>query len=82
MKDTVTGFGGGVVPVLYLEAEFIIDDDRGKKPIIYSDLVGFTERAFPQTHPQQTAIFGTVCLFRKVAVTFNYPNNIHIEKLK
>ncbi|MDP2632301.1 MAG: hypothetical protein Q8P25_01100 [Candidatus Curtissbacteria bacterium] len=82
IKDTVMGFGGGVVPVLYLEAEFIIDDDHGKKPIIYKDLVGFTERAFPQTHPQQTAIFGTVGLFRNVAVAFNYPNNIHLEKLK
>ena len=79
-KGEMTGFGGAKVEVLILEAEYEIDDKRGDKPIIYRDLVAFTKRAFPQTHPQQTAIFGTIGLFRNVRVTFNYPKNIHIEK--
>lgn len=79
-KATLTGFGGGKVPVLILEADYEIDDKRGKKPIVYRDLVGFTQQSFPQTHPQQTAIFGTIGLFRDVKVTFDYPKNIHIVK--
>lgn len=81
-KSSLTGFGGGKVSVLILEAEYEINDKSGKKAIIYRDLVGFTQQAFPQTHPQQTAIFGTVGLFRNVQVTFNHPRNIHIEKLR
>jgi|SRR3990167_3031922 len=80
-KDTVTGFGGGKVSVLYLEAEYVIDDKSGKEPIIYRDFAGFTQYPFPQTHPQQTAIFGTIGLFKNVRVTFSFPRNIHIEKL-
>ena len=79
-KGIVTGFGGGKVEVLFLEAEYEIDDKSGKKSITYRDLVAFTKRSFVQTHPQQTAIFGTIGLFRNVKVTFNYPKNIHIEK--
>lgn len=79
---TLTGFGGSQVPVLILEAELEIDDKSGKKPIIYRDLVGFTKQKFPQSHPQQTAIFGTIGLFRNVQVNFRYPNNIHIEQFK
>ena len=77
-KGEVIGFGGGKVEVLLLEAEYEIDDKKGKKPIIFRDLVAFTKRSFPQTHPQQTAIFGTIGLFRNVKVTFNYPKKIHI----
>jgi hypothetical protein len=79
-KSSLTGFGGGKIPVLILEAEYEINDNSGKKSIVYRDLVGFTKQAFSQTHPQQTAIFGTVGFFRNVQVTFNYPENIHIER--
>ncbi len=65
-KGEVTGFSGAKVEVLLLEAEYEIDDKREKRPIIYRDLVAFTKRSFPQTHPQQTAIFGTIGLFRNV----------------
>lgn len=82
IKDTIRGFGGGRVEVLILEAEFVIDDNKGKKPIIYKDFLGFTKGKFPATHPQQTAIFGTIGLFRNVQVTFSFPRKIHIEKLK
>ncbi len=80
-KSLLTGFGGGKVEVLILEAEFIIDDNKSKSPIIYKDLVGFTKNQFSLSHPQQTAIFGTIGLFRNVQVTFDYPRNIHIERL-
>lgn len=82
LKDTITGFGGAKVEVLILEAEFVLDDNKGGKPIIYKDFLGFTKGQFPQSHPQQTAIFGTIGLFRNVEVTFDYPRNIHIERLK
>lgn len=81
-KDTITGFGGAKVEVLILEAKFVIDNNKGKTPIIYKDFLGFTKGQFPQSHPQQTAIFGTIGLFRNVQVTFDYPRNIHIERLK
>lgn len=81
-KQTIlTGFGGGKVPVLILEAEYEIEDKSGKRPVIYRDLVGFTKQSFPESHPQQTAIFGTIGLFRNVEVNFRYPSNIHIERL-
>lgn len=79
-KGIVTGFGGGKVKYYFWKAEYEIDDKSGKKPIVYRDLVAFTEQAFPQTHPQQTAIFGMIGLFRNVKVTFDYPKNIHIER--
>ncbi len=79
-KGAVTGFGGGRIEVLFMEAEYEIHDNSRKKPIIYRDLVAFTRQAFAQTHPQQSAIFGTIGLFRNVKVTFDYPSNIHIEK--
>lgn len=80
-RDIVKGFGGGSVEILIMEAEYIIDDNRGKKSIIYKDWIGFTKNQFSQTHPQQTAIFGTIGLFRNVEVNFRYPVNIHIERL-
>lgn len=80
LKSTITGFGGAKVQVLLVEVEFVIDDQSGKDPMIYQDFVGFTVNSFPVTHPQQTAIFGTVGLFRKVnKVSFEYPRKIHIE---
>ncbi|MDO8487242.1 MAG: hypothetical protein Q7S45_03040 [Candidatus Curtissbacteria bacterium] len=81
-RDIITGFGGGKVEVFLLQAEFVIDDNSGKEPIIYKDLLGFTKGQFPQTHPQQTAIFGTIGLFRNAQVNFRYPTNIHIEQFK
>ena len=81
-KDFVTGFGGAKVEVLIMKAEYVIDDNKGKSPIIYQDLIGFTKGQFPLSHPQQTAIFGTIGLFRNVQVTFSYPRNIHIETLR
>lgn len=81
-KDFVTGFGGAKVEVLIVVGEFVIDDKSGKKPIIYQDLIAFTKTKFPPSHPQKTAIFGTIGLFRKVQVTFTFPTNIHIENLK
>jgi len=78
-RGNMTGFGGGKVEILILEAEYEIDDKSGKKPIVYRDLLAFTRTPFPQTHPQQTAIFGTIGLFRNVKVAFSYPKNIHIE---
>ena len=80
IKDTVRGFGGGIVTIYVVEAEYEINDNSGKTPIIYRDLIAFTQTSFPQTHPQQTAIFGTIGLFRQVKVAFDFPNNIHIEK--
>ncbi len=82
VKETVKGFGGGSVEVLILQAEFIIDDNKGKKSIVYKDYLGFTKGQFPQSHPQQTAIFGTIGLFRNAQVNFRYPTNIHIEQFK
>lgn len=80
LKSTITGFGGAKVLVLIVEVEFVIDDNSGKSPIVYQDFAGFTKNSFPTTHPQQTAIFGTVGLFRKVnKVSFEYPKRIHIE---
>jgi len=81
-KDFVTGFGGGKVDVFIVEGEFIIDNGNDKPPIVYRDLIGFTQREFPKTHPQQTAIFGTIGLFRNVEILFRYPSNIHIERLR
>lgn len=81
-RDTVTGFGGAKVEVLVVEGEFIIDDKSGKGPIVYRDFMAFTKTSFPVSHPQKTAIFGTIGLFRNVQVTFTYPSNINIEGLK
>lgn len=80
LKDTITGFGGAKVPVLIVEVEFILDDGKGKDPIIYQDFAAFTKNPFPTSHPHQTAIFGTMGLFRKVnKVSFEYPKRIRIE---
>ncbi|OGD98271.1 hypothetical protein A3H87_02025 [Candidatus Curtissbacteria bacterium RIFCSPLOWO2_02_FULL_42_37] len=80
IKNTITGFGGAKVQVLIAEVEFVIDDGRGKEPTVYQDFAGFTANPFPAPHPQQTAIFGTVGLFRKVnEVSFEYPRRIHIK---
>ncbi|MBI2326929.1 hypothetical protein HYU92_01275 [Candidatus Curtissbacteria bacterium] len=81
-KNFITGFGGAKVEVLLTEAEYVIDDNKGKRPIIYRDLIGFTKGQFPLSHPQQTAIFGTIGLFRNVHVEFDFPRNIHIEKFR
>lgn len=78
-KGEITGFGGGKVEALIIDCEYVIDDNSGRKPIVYRDLVGFTKGQFPISHPQQTAIFGTIGLFRNTKVTFNYPKNMHIE---
>lgn len=80
IKETIRGFGGGTVNVYVVEAEYEINDNSGKTPIIYRDLIAFTQTTFPQSHPQQTAIFGTIGLFRQVKVVFDFPNKIHIEK--
>ena len=80
IKNTITGFGGAKVQVLILEVEFVIEDGNEKDPIVYQDFAGFTTKSFPVSHPQQTAIFGTVGLFRKVnRVSFEYPKRIRIE---
>ena len=80
LRNIITGFGGAKVPVLIVEVEFVVDDGSGKNPIVYQDFAGFTKNSFPATHPQQTAIFGTVGLFRKVnKVSFEYPKRIRIE---
>lgn len=80
VRDTVVGFGGGTATVFIVEAEYEINDQSGRSPIVYRDLIAFTQTPFPQSHPQKTAIFGTVGLFRQVKVAFDYPKNIHIEK--
>lgn len=82
IKDKVYGVGGGSIEVYFHEIEFIIDSDNSEKPIIYHDFAGFTYQEFPATMPQQTAILGTIGLFRKVDVTFNYPKSIIIESKK
>ena len=80
LKGTITGFGGAKVQVLMVEVEFVIDDAKTKTPIVYQDFAAFTISSFPVSHPQQTAIFGTVGLFRKVIkVSFEYPKRICIE---
>ena len=81
-SDFITGFGGAKVDVFILDCEYIIDDNKGKQPIIYRDLIGFVQNQFPNSHPQQTAIFGTIGLFRNVSVTFDFPRNIHIEQMR
>ena len=80
INSTITGFGGARISVLIVEVEFVIDDEKTKIPIVYRDFAAFTKNSFPASHPQQTAIFGTVGLFRKVIkVSFEYPKRIRIE---
>lgn len=82
IKDKVYGVGGGSIEVYFHKIEFIIDNGGSDKPIIYQDLAGFTYESFPATMPQQTAILGTIGLFRNVDVTFRFPKSIIVESKK
>lgn len=82
IKSKVYGVGGGYIDVYFHKTGLSIDDGKGGKPIVYSDLVAFTYKKFPATMPQQTAILGTMGFFRHLEVTFRYPKNIFIEAKK
>lgn len=79
IKEKIIGVGGGSIEVYFHKIGFYIHDGSGEKPIIYEDFAAFTYGRFPTTMPQQTAILGTIGLFRHVDVKFIYPEKILIE---
>lgn len=81
IKDIVFGVGGGKLIGYFHDVNFLIEDPKRKeKPIKYSDQVFFVKTSFPTTVPQQTAIFGTVGLFKHTVVTFDFPNVVTINQ--
>jgi hypothetical protein len=81
VKDQIVGFGGAKVPVFFHPVGFYIYDGSKEKPIIYQDFVAFSKGKFPSSMPQQTAILGTIGLFRHLKVTFEFPKQISVALL-
>lgn len=79
-KGEAHGLGGEKIDIYFFKVGLSISDGSKRTPILYKDFVGFTYREFPISMPQQTAILGTVGLFRNVDVTFSYPNYISLRK--
>lgn len=81
-KEQIVGLGGGVTQGFVHEVGFKLENPSDPKDIIkYTDLAVFTKNTFPNTTPQQTAIYGTIGFFRHLMVTFIYPQQIIIETL-
>ncbi len=81
-EGEISGLGGGRIKVYFHKVGFKISDLMEKEePIMYEDYAGFTDKHFPISNPQQTAIFGTVGFFNHLGVCFKYPESIWIEKL-
>lgn len=80
-KDKVYGVGGGSISIRYKQVGLCIEDTVRESKFIYQDFVGFADKPFPLSMPQQTAIFGTIGFFRHLEVTFRYPTSIFINPL-
>lgn len=78
----IIGVGGGVVRGYMHKVGFIIDSEDGEEKIQYEDFAILTKNPFPKTHPQQTAILGTMGFFKHLIVTFYYPKQITISSNK
>lgn len=79
-QDIIRGVGGGKLEGYFHEAGFMINDPRKKEKLItYVDDVFFAEKPFPDTVPQQTAIYGTQGFFKHTIVTFDFPSSINIQ---
>ncbi|MBI3290346.1 hypothetical protein HYZ78_03030 [Candidatus Microgenomates bacterium] len=81
-KEEIEGVGGGTIKGFLHEVGFIVQDYGNTKNVIkYTDYAVFVENAFPESMPQQTAIFGTIGFFRHLMVTFVFPKQIIIDGL-
>lgn len=85
-KQKITGLGGGCIEGYLHRIGFNVSkieekEDR-EQPIIYEDWAVFTNKDFPKTNPQQTAIWGTIGFFNHLAVAFKYPETIFIIDIK
>ena len=80
--ETLIGMGGGKTVGFIHELGYIIEDpDNSKNTIRYKEYVVLTKNSFPETMPQQTAIYGSIGFFRHLMVTFAYPTGIQIQTL-
>ena len=83
LKEEITGFGGGVTRGYTHKVGYFLENPDNFGDIIkHIDYAVFTKSTFPSTMPQQTAIFGTIGLFRHLMVTFIFPKSILIDTLK
>lgn len=81
-KMELRGLGGGVVKGFIHKVGFVVENpDNSKDMIKYTDLAAFTKNPFPETMPQQTAIYGTVGFFKNLMVTFMFPKQIIVDSL-
>lgn len=80
--EKIFGVGGGSINGFAHKVGYLIENpDNTKGAIRYTDFAVFTKNPFPATMPQQTAIFGTIGLFRHLMVTFIFPKSIIINRL-
>lgn len=78
--DTIRGLGGGQIEGYYHKANLTVRNPKKWKDCIkFSDDVFFAKKPFPNTTPQQTAIFGTIGFFRHLIVSFYFPHSILIQ---
>ncbi len=80
VRGDIYGVGGGSIQAWYHNVGILLEDEKDKEKIEFTDFIGFTYKDFPLSMPQQTAIFGTQGLFRHVTVTFEYPVRILVNK--
>jgi len=78
-ETELKGLGGGTILGYFHKVGYLIEDpDSPKNNIKYLGCAAFTKNIFPNSYPQQTAIFGTIDFFSNLMVTFIYPKKIVI----